>query len=231
MRKSDLICFFGFVLLFAPFFFFRELFQFYRTFNAEHPYITAFVKFFVLAPFGEMLGLRIRKGFYYEKGFGLLPRAIVWGFLGISLKMAFDIFSHGAPAMLINMGVNLPEDIMTQPFSPLKLLVTFSIGATLNVLYAPILMVTHKVTDAHIREAGGKLRNFLSPIDFARHLQQLDWSVQWHFVFKKTIVFFWIPAQTINFLLPDEVRILVAALLSIVLGVLMAVAAMKNEKG
>ncbi|MCK7530556.1 MAG: hypothetical protein MZV63_05680 [Marinilabiliales bacterium] len=31
---------------------------------------------------GEMLGSRIRTGIYLPTGFGLIPRALVWGFLG-----------------------------------------------------------------------------------------------------------------------------------------------------
>jgi hypothetical protein len=58
----------------------------------------------------------------------------------------------------------------------------------------------------------------------------MDWAVQWNFVLKKTIPLFWIPAQTITFLLPPEVQILFAALLGVVLGILMAVAAILGKK-
>ena len=37
--------------------------------------------------------------------------------------------------------------------------------------------------------------------------------------------FFWYPAHTITFLLPDEVRVLFAAILGVALGVLLAIAA------
>jgi hypothetical protein len=229
MRKTDLICLIGFILFFLPFFVSERLFQWYWSFNAEFPYVMAYIKFFLLAPFGEMLGLRIRKGVYLEKGFGLLPRAIVWGFLGISLKMAFDIFAHGAPAMLINMGMNIPEDILLQPLSWKKVFVTFTIGATLNLFYAPVLMVTHKITDEHIKTTGGTLKGLFSKIKFGEHMANLNWKVQWDFTFKKAIPFFWIPAQTVNFLFPENVRILVAALYSIVLGVLLAIVSQKSE--
>lgn len=46
-----------------------------------------------------------------------------------------------------------------------------------------------------------------------------------NFVFKKTIPFFWYPAHTITFLLPGEMRVLFAAILGVVLGVLLAIAA------
>ncbi|MBT3935696.1 MAG: hypothetical protein HOF35_15695 [Bacteroidetes bacterium] len=228
MNRADAICLFGVIVFFTPFFIFKPLTSFYWDFNTHHPYIMAFIKFFLLAPFGEMLGLRILKGVYHEKGFGLLPRALVWGFLGISLKMAFDIFAHGAPAMLINMGMNIPTDILLQPLSLLKVFVTFTIGATLNLFYAPMLMVTHKITDEHIRDTGGSLKGFFSPMKFGERMANLNWRIQWNFTFTRAIPFFWIPAQTLNFLLPDEYRILVAAIYSIVLGVLLAFVSMKS---
>jgi hypothetical protein len=57
----------------------------------------------------------------------------------------------------------------------------------------------------------------------------MNWKVQWNFVFKKTIPIFWIPAQTINFCFAPQYRILNAAILSIVLGVILAIANMKKE--
>ena len=47
-------------------------------------------------------------------------------------------------------------------------------------------------------------------------------------ILKWTIPLFWIPAQTITFLLPEDYRVLFAAFLSIVLGVLLAIAALKS---
>ena len=58
----------------------------------------------------------------------------------------------------------------------------------------------------------------------------MDWEVQWNFVIKKTIPIFWIPAQTLNFLLPGEYRVLVAAVYSIILGVILAIAAQMGKK-
>ena len=61
-------------------------------------------------------------------------------------------------------------------------------------------------------------------------MDKKNWSVQWNFVFKKTIPFFWIPAHTITFLLPVQYQVLFAAILGIVLGVLLAIASLKSEK-
>jgi hypothetical protein len=58
----------------------------------------------------------------------------------------------------------------------------------------------------------------------------LNWDVQWNFVFKKTIPFFWIPAHTLTFILPADYQVLFAALLSIALGLILAFASLKSVK-
>ena len=59
-------------------------------------------------------------------------------------------------------------------------------------------------------------------------MQNLNWKVQWGFVFKKTLPLFWFPAHTITFLLPGEMRVLFAALLGVLLGVILSIAARKK---
>jgi hypothetical protein len=238
MKKADLIIALIFVGLFAPFFLFPSVLEGYRSVNHDAPYLMSFIKFFILASLGEVIGLRIRTGEYSLKGFGLLPRAIVWGFLGISLKMAFVIFAEGTPAMLASMGVKFPTanpaDILNidffSNFSWLQLLTAFSVGTMLNLFFAPVFMTVHKITDTHIAQGGGTLRGFLSPVNVREIMAGINWRVQWDFVFKKSIPLFWIPAQTINFLLPAEYRILVAAVYSIILGVILAIAAHKGRR-
>lgn len=238
MKKGDLILGLFLVAVFLPFFLIPPLTQYYRDANAEYPYILSFIKFFVLASTGEILGQRIRKGTYILKGFGLLPRAIVWGFLGISIKMAFVIFGVGAPFMLKTMGLAFPTsnpaDILETNFltngSWLQLLTAFSVSVTLNVFFAPVFMTVHKITDTHIVQNKGKLMKCLSPIPIRKIIREMDWDVQWNFVIKKTIPIFWIPAQTLNFLLPGEFRVLVAAIYSIILGVILAIAAQMGKK-
>ena len=67
-------------------------------------------------------------------------------------------------------------------------------------------------------------------MEMARIFREINWEVQWDFVFKRTIPLFWIPAQTITFLLPEEYRVLFAAFLGVVLGVLLASASLKNRE-
>ncbi len=89
-------------------------------------------------------------------------------------------------------------------------------------------MTIHKITDAHILNNGGTLRGLLRPIRMSQIIQSLNWKVQWEFVFKKTIPFFWFPAHTLTFLLPGEQRVLCAALLSVFLGFFLSIAARKR---
>ena len=235
MKRSDFITILIVILILIPFFIFSSVLGFYLAFNKEHAYIASFIKFAILATFGESIGLRIRSGNYFQKGFGFIPRAIVWGFLGISIKMAFVIFGEGAPIMLKTAGVAFPTsnpaDILrTTSFTWIKLFSAFAASTTLNLFFAPVFMTFHKITDLHILKNGGTLKGFFTPIKFRKHFMELDWSTQWNFIFKKSIPLFWIPAQVLNFMLPEEYRILFAALLSIVLGVLLSVASLTAKK-
>lgn len=217
------------ILLFCPFFIFNPVLDFYLDFNAEHGLIMSFIKFAILATMGEMIGLRIRKGRYFEKGFGIIPRAFVWGFLGMSVKIAFDIFAAGTPAFLVSVGMKDAFEVLEGDLSMRKVLVAFSISAFLNIFYAPVLMTAHKITDTHIINTDGSIRSFFSPLKVGSILGSIDWKTHWEFTLKRVIPLFWIPAQTFTFLLPPEFRVLFAAFLGIVLGVLLAIASLKGR--
>ena len=186
--------------------------------------IMSFFKFALLATLGETIALRLRTGKYNEPGFGLVPRMIVWGFLGLAINMAFQVFSTGGPAFLAYLGLGNAPDAMKGPFTAMKLLDAFTISTSMNLVFAPVMMTFHKITDTHITQTGGTLKGFFSPIPFTTILKNMNWPVMWNFVFKKTIPFFWIPAHTITFLLPAEFRVLFAALLGIALGLILAFA-------
>lgn len=208
--------------------FWPPLTELYNNFNREHGLWMSFIKFALLATFGESLALRLRSGQYNAPGFGLIPRAIVWGFLGLTIKMAFVIFSSGTPAFLAYMGFSEAGITLKSGISLAKLGVAFSISTAMNLIYAPVMMTLHKITDMHIQSTGGSISGLFSPIEFRKHFNSLDWDRQWNFVFKKTIPFFWIPAHTITFLLPEQIQVLFAALLGIALGILLSLSGKKK---
>ena len=229
IRKSDILFLGGILLFFLPFVINNKVFEFYINFNHDHSIVTSFVKFALLATLGEVIGLRIKTGSYYKEGFGVIPRMIVWGFLGITIKLAMVIFASGTPVFLESLGITNASTALSGTFTPEKLLVAFSISLLMNMIYAPLMMTVHKITDMHIILTGGTIKGLFSSFHFEKLFVNLDWNVQWNFVFKKTIPYFWIPAHTITFLLPADFRVLFAALLGIALGIILAIADMMGD--
>ena len=225
MKKTDLYIALLLLAIFTPFIVFESAYKSYSDFYARFPFVSSFIKFAILATIGEVIGLRIRTGKYSQKGFGVLPRAFVWGFLGMSVQAAFLIFAYGSPKLLEFIGFEQASELMADQFSWAKILVAFSISFFLNIFYAPVLMTVHKITDTHIERTGGSIRGLFSKMDIASILKEVDWNMHYGFVLKRTIFLFWIPAQTINFMMPEELRVLIAAIYGIVLGVILAFAA------
>lgn len=229
MKKGDLLFLCVTLVLFVPFFVSDELYGAYREFNSSHGMLASFFKFAVLSTLGELLGLRISSGSYYRKGFGVMPRAFVWGIFGMAINMAFVIFSTGIPAFAGYLGVENPAGIMSGNISVGKVALAFAISVAMNSIFAPVFMTLHKITDTHILATGGTMRGLFSPIPMGEILQNINWKVQWGFVFKKTIPLFWFPAHTVTFLLPEDMRVIFAALLGVVLGLILAVVARRKD--
>lgn len=229
MRKIDFLTILIVGTLVSLFIFIPEINSVYKTYNTEHGMIMSFFKFAILATFGEMIGLRIRTGYYNKPGFGLIPRALVWGLIGLTIKMAFTIFNTGTIQFLEYLGMHNATGLLNESLSWGKIFVAFCISSTLNIIYAPVMMTFHKITDMHIVNNGGTIAGFFRPLKMGELMDQINWKVQWNFVFKKTIPLFWVPAHTITFLLPADYRVLFAAILGIVLGLLLAIAALKKS--
>lgn len=231
MKKSDFAFIAVILAIFAPFALSETLYGWYKSFNAGHGMVMSFLKFAILSTAGELLGLRLSAGVYLKRGFGVWPRAVVWGILGMGINLAMIIFSNGVPVALEYCGLQGATAAMAGPITLMKVLTALCISIGMNGIFAPVFMTFHKITDTHILACGGSLRALATPIPMARIMTGLNWDAQWNFVFKKTIPFFWVPAHTVTFLLPGEARVLFAALLGVVLGVLLAVAARMKSKG
>lgn len=130
----------------------------YVALTDAHPFAAGFCKFALLATFGESLAQRLLMGRYLPPRFGLVPRALAWGFLGICITLAFMIFSAGVPLAMSRIGMDWAARALAGPFGTEKLLTAFAISLCLNTLFAPVLMVAHKVSDLHIARYEGTLR-------------------------------------------------------------------------
>lgn len=176
----------------------------------------SFLKFAILATLGEVIAYLIIHKKFPNREFGLFPRAFIWGLFGIVIYWNFIIFSKGVPHLLGELSSH-------------QVLTAFAISFFMNVIFAPVFMTFHKITDAHISSHQGKFSSLFSPIHIEKHIQNIDWRRHWNFVLKKTIPLFWIPAHTITFLLPPQWRILFAAILGVILGLILALSTNLNQ--
>ena len=203
--------------------------------TAHHPYIMAFFKFAILATLGEMLALRIREGVYNKKGFGVAPRMIVWGFLGMAIAMSMVIFKSGVPVFLGTVadalkGGGTHVATYTAVFKATELTwgkvgIAFAVSVLMNSIFAPVMMTFHKCTDIHITDNGGTVAGLFRPMKMREIIsKKVNWDVQWNLVIKKTIPLFWFPMHTLTFILPANLQVLFAALLGVALGLILALA-------
>ncbi|MEL7566328.1 MAG: Mpv17/PMP22 family protein, partial [Dehalobacterium sp.] len=89
----------------------------------------------------------------------------------------------------------------------------------MNTTFGPVMMVFHRFTDTYIALKYSE-KVGLQGLD--QVMKNIEWSKFFNFVILRTIPFFWIPAHTITFLVPPEYRVLLAAFLSIALGVILS---------
>ena len=158
MKLKDLAFIGAVVLLLAPFFLSNDLYAAYLACNASHPYLMALLKFGILSTAGEVIGLRIKTGRYNEPGFGILPHAVVWGFLGVWIAAMMKTLSIGVPAVAESFGIEGVAAAMKGELTPLKFIGALLISLTMNTTFAPVFMTLHKITDTHILNNGGSLR-------------------------------------------------------------------------
>ena len=214
MRKGDLLWLMA-LLAVAAFLLLPTTHQVFVTLTAEHPYLIGFAKFFVLATMGELLAIRIVTA-QWAAPKGLFPRAVIWGLLGVTIVLIFDVFAGGVTG-------TLKKGLL--PGGDSKLAFAFFVSTIMNLTFAPAMMLTHRLTDTYL-----DLRYEGKGTSIGEIVARIDWKGFISFVLFKTIPFFWIPAHTITFLLPPEYRVLMAALLSIALGAILAFAKKKSKQ-
>lgn len=226
MKKSDYIVLAIVAIIILSFAFIPGAMDWFNTTTANHGLIMSFFKFAILGTFGEMLALRIRKGLYYEQGFGILPKMLIWGILGVVIASAMMIFKTGT-VFLLEKGFKISDAGIwfAGALSWGKVFVALCVSVLMNTLFAPVFMTFHKITDIHIQEIGGTLIGFFSsPLKIRDTMaNKIDWNTQVGFIFLKTIPLFWYPAHTITFLLPGNYQVIFAAFLGVVLGLILSI--------
>jgi hypothetical protein len=175
----------------------------------SRPYLMGMLKIGLLGTMGELLGGRIVSGRWHLRGIRLWQRALVWVFLGIVFTAVFPLFSYGADG-LITQGLI--------PGAGSKLAAAFWKSFFMNIIFAFPMMVFHRFTDTLI--GNGAL---FSGWPVIATFMSIDWKNMFSIV-ATSCIWFWIPAQTVTYLLPPEFRIMSAAFLAIVLGFILGTA-------
>ncbi|MEM0360502.1 MAG: hypothetical protein QXK06_04170 [Candidatus Diapherotrites archaeon] len=165
------------------------------------PLPMGFLKFAVLATFGEFVKIRKATGKWNFKDWHL--KTIVWGLFGVWFAIVFPLFSAGVAFVT--------EKGLWPDLGPLFLAFSTSLWINILALYAWPMMLVHEYFNKVIER-----KRLVSTVEFAEELDKKAW-------FKSiplTVLLFWLPAHTVTFSLPNEFRVLMAALLSLALGFL-----------
>lgn len=219
MKKGDSLWVLA-LLVIVAFFVFPATSIVFTKANQAHPYLLGFVKFAILATMGELLALRIVGG-EWKKPVGLVYRAIIWGFLGMTFVLIFNLFAAGVAAS-IQAGL-IPK--IAGKIGP-----AFFTSALMNLTFAPTFMAFHRITDTFIDLGEGKISKIMK-VRLRDVVAKIDWQGYVSFVVLKTVPLFWIPAHTITFLVPPDYRVLLAAFLSIALGGILSFAKKRSVSG
>lgn len=242
MAKYGTIIWVGILAAVAAFLLVPSTNEIFQSATGAHPFVMGFIKFALLSIMGEFLANRlVHKKWVKIKG--LLSKMMVWGVLGMMIVLMFSIYTqgvHGAIAKgllwavnsanngisangVLNIGSqNISIAIGAEPSFWSRLLTAFYISAIMNLTFGVVFMAAHRVTDTYIDSVYYRK-------GFGGMISTIDWPGFLRFVVGKTIPFFWIPAHTITFMLPDQYKVLFAASLSIVLGLILSYAKLRKS--
>jgi len=179
----------------------------FRSFASNYPLLSSFLKFFILASIGDVIGYKLQHK-QWQLPPKILQKATVWGLIGITIYLMFQIYP---------IGVELLQTNNILPFSTNTFATALFISIIMNYTFAPTMMAVHRISDTYLNE-----RAKGNSLSFKETVNTINWGQFFHFTLLRTIPFFWIPAHTITFLLPVEYRIIFAAVLGIILGLLLS---------
>jgi hypothetical protein len=184
--------------------------------TSDYPYLMGFIKTAILASMGELLVNRIKNGSYFSEK-GIVLKFFVWGFLGMIFVLIFKVFASGVVSAQQSGLLPLMEASFVS-----SLLTALLISTIMNIFFAPTFMLLHRVTDGYIFLSEGNLIK-MRHVKLNDVIERINFKTFISFVVLKTIPLFWIPAHTITFMLPENYRVLMAAYLSIALGIILTV--------
>lgn len=184
----------------------------FETWSAARPFTAGFLQLALLGSMGELLAGKFTTGRWRLRGVRLHQRALLWGIFGAGFALIFPLFSGGVDGLLA---------AGLLPGAERPLAVAFWKSLFLNTIYAFPAITLQKLVTAIIER--GRL---FSRWPFLEVFHSLDWRSMFRVV-GGSCLWFWLPANTVSFLLPAEFRVPSAALLGLALGVILGFASRK----
>ena len=188
--------------------------DFFLDFYSDYKIFGGFIKFFLLASIGDFIALRIKSKQWKVPNYMFL-KALVWGFIGITIVLMFTIYP---------VGVELLQTNNILPFEGNTFFFALFVSVIMNFTFAPTMMAFHRVSDTYLN-----MRFINKETTIGSSIDEINWRQFISFTVFKSIPLFWVPAHTITFLLPEEYRVIFAAVLGIFLGLILGVFRNKKE--
>ncbi len=182
--------------------------DFFLEFASKYKLLGGFIKFFFLASIGDFIAIRIKSKEWKIPSY-ILIKAVVWGLIGIVIVLMFTIYP---------LGIETLQDENILPLQGNIFFFALFTSVIMNFTFAPTMMAFHRVSDTYLNL---KFEN--KKVSIGEAIDTVNWRQFINFTVFKTIPLFWIPAHTITFLLPEEYRIIFAAVLGIFLGLLLGI--------
>ncbi len=183
--------------------------QIFTQLTNRYPYGMGFIKFAILATMGELLALRLAHR-RWQRPTGMVLKIIAWGLIGMLITFMFIFFAAGITTMFEHGLISIQNETLS------SILQAFLISVIMNLTFGIVFMGLHRISDTYIELRVNSKKPTLTAL-----IEIIDWDTFISFVVFKTIPLFWVPAHTVTFLLPPHYRVVVAAYLSIVLGVIL----------
>ncbi len=183
--------------------------------SSNYAYIMGFIKFAILATAGELIAsyiISVKKAIPVK----IIFRFIIWGLIGVWITFMMKVFSIAVVNMMAN-GMLLGGDN--------NFLRAFYTSVIMNTTFGPTFMAVHKCTDKWLEFLDKKEKVSLTNI-----VKGIDWTAFFGFTILKTVPLFWIPAHTVTFLLPSQYQVMMAAGLSVALGIILSLSSRKKVK-
>ncbi len=170
------------------------MFEAYAQWVRENALLSAAIQFGILGTLGEAISasLRQKRAALPGNAWQTLAKVAAWALLGIVIKYGFTGM-RGFTRELADHGL-LPQMVSSGVGW------AFAVSVLTNVFFGPQMMFFHRLED-----------NLIAWKSSFKGLTTAWWTLLW----------FWIPAHTITFSLPLEYQIGLAAVWSLVLGLIL----------